>query len=227
VAGIKKLFGPAAKMAACPKCGWRVHFPSCNRRQTGGGIQHVFNGFKQITPPEKTCCFRHGGITDAVYRTTVGWLIKKMCKVRTILYCEDDPVVLMAYRNQLQKAGYHVIPAQDGLEAIKNLSMFVPDLVVLDLMMPKFNGEEVLHFICKNPSLAKVPLVILSSNSVMDVTTEQFLECADKRLLKYNCTPSILLEAIRELLASRREETSANRASPFDNPFSSIIPSAT
>jgi CheY-like chemotaxis protein len=127
---------------------------------------------------------------------------------KTILYCEDDPVVLMAYSKQLQQAGYYVITAQDGLEAMKNLALFVPDLVVLDLMMPKFNGEEVLRFICKNERLARVPLVILSSNSVLEVATEHFLERADKRLLKDFCTPALLLETIQALFSDRLQETS-------------------
>jgi CheY-like chemotaxis protein len=150
-----------------------------------------------------------------------------MAKVKTILYCEDDIVVLTLYRKQLQQAGYHVIPAQDGLESMKNLSMFVPDLVVLDLLMPKFNGEEVLQFVCNNPRLAKVPLIILSSSSVVDSAYEQFLQRADRRLLKYHCTPAILLESIRELLAGQLEEMPDHRANPFDNPFPSVAPSAT
>ncbi len=133
-----------------------------------------------------------------------------MAKIKTILYCEDDLVVLTAYRKVLQLAGYHVIPAQDGLEAMKNLSVFVPDLVVLDLMMPKFNGEEVLQFICQSNRLVRVPLVILSSNSVVDVGTEQFLERADKRLIKDHCTPAILLATIRELLTVHLEEEASS-----------------
>jgi CheY-like chemotaxis protein len=149
-----------------------------------------------------------------------------MAKVKTILYCEDDLVVLTLYRKHLQQAGYHVIPAQDGLEAMKNLSMFVPDLVVLDLMMPKFSGEEVLKFICNNPRLAKVPLFILSSNTVEEVEHEYLFERANKRLLKYNCTPTILLDMIKELFAGQVEEAPARPASPFDDPFSSVIRSA-
>ena len=99
-----------------------------------------------------------------------------MTKVKTILFAEDDQLLLTLYRKQLQQAGYHVIPAQDGLEAMRNLSMFVPDLVVLDLMMPKFNGEEVLQYVCNNARLAKVPLIILSSNTVVDAGNEHLLE---------------------------------------------------
>jgi two-component system, OmpR family, alkaline phosphatase synthesis response regulator PhoP len=150
-----------------------------------------------------------------------------MTKVKTILFAEDDQLLLTLYRKQLQQAGYHVIPAQDGLEAMRNLSMFVPDLVVLDLMMPKFNGEEVLQYVCNNLRLAKVPLIILSSNSVVDAGNEHLLERADKRLLKYQCTPTILLATIKELLAGQLEEMTDHRASPYDNSCPSTVPSAT
>jgi len=129
-----------------------------------------------------------------------------MAKIKTILYCEDDLVVLTLYRKQLQQAGYHVIPAQDGLESMKNLSMFVPDLVILDLMMPKFKGEEVLEYICHNPRLMQVPLIILSASSVVDTGFEQYVERADKHLVKSTCTPAILLETINQILSVHLEE---------------------
>src|ERR1700710_2914322 len=118
-----------------------------------------------------------------------------MAKIKTVLFAEDDQVLLTLYRKHLQQAGYHVIPAQDGLEAMRNLSMFVTDLGVLGLMMPKFNGEEVLEYVCKHARLAIVPLIILSSNTVVDVGHEHLLERADQCLLKHHCTPTILLQA--------------------------------
>ncbi len=148
-----------------------------------------------------------------------------MAKVKTILYCEDDLVVLTLYRKQLQQAGYHVIAAQDGLESMKNLSMFVPDAIVLDLMMPKFSGEEVLQYVCTNPRLAQVPLIILSSSSVIDQEFEEYLGRADKRVLKNDCTPAILLETIQQLFASRVDENSTRLSAPVDD--SSVSRSAT
>lgn len=150
-----------------------------------------------------------------------------MTKVKTILFAEDDQLLLTLYRKHLQQAGYHVIPAQDGLEAMRNLSMFVPDLVVLDLLMPKFNGEEVLQYVCNNLRLDKVPLIILSSNTVVDAGNEHLLERADKRLLKYQCTPAILLATIKELLARPLEEKPDHHAGPYDNSLPSTVPSAT
>lgn len=132
-----------------------------------------------------------------------------MAKVKTILFAEDDQVLLTLYRKHLQQAGYHVIPAQDGLEAMRNLSMFVPDLVILDLMMPKFNGEEVLEYVCNHGRLNIVPLIILSSNNVVDKGNEHLLQRADRHLLKYHCTPAILLKTIQELFSTQLEDEEA------------------
>jgi CheY-like chemotaxis protein len=123
-----------------------------------------------------------------------------MAAVKTILYAEDDMVVLTVHRMRLQKAGFHVIAAHDGLDAIKKLSTFVPDVVLLDLVLPRFSGEEVLQFIHSNPNLAAVPVIVLSTNSVRDAAMEPLLERANRRLIKGNCNSAVLLEAINEVL---------------------------
>ncbi len=125
---------------------------------------------------------------------------KLMTRVKTILYAEDDAVVLTAYRMRLEKAGYHVIAASDGLDAMRKLSTLVPDLIILDLMLPKFNGEEVLQFTRTQSGLARVPIIILSTNSVRDAAQENLLEHAGKRLIKSQCTAGMLLDAVEEVL---------------------------
>ena len=62
---------------------------------------------------------------------------------KSILFVEDDAVVLTTYRNLLQREGFHIESAVDGLEALKALSQGTPDLIVLDLMLPKFDGADV------------------------------------------------------------------------------------
>lgn len=122
-------------------------------------------------------------------------------KPKTIVFVEDNPVVLTAYRYRLQAAGFHVRPAEDGLEAMRLLSQIVPDVIVLDLLLPKFNGVEVLKYIQSNSRLAAVPVIVLSTNSIIDASEEYVLESADKRLLKSSCTPAVILRAIHELLS--------------------------
>ena len=143
-----------------------------------------------------------------------------MTKVRTILYAEDDLVALTVYKKKLEQAGFHVIPARDGLEAIKNLTISVPDLVLLDLMMPKFSGEEVLQFIRDNPRLASVPVIILSTNSIRDLAQEHVLEKADKRIIKSRCTSESLLEAIQYLLAGVEADKNELSANEIEDSFS-------
>jgi CheY-like chemotaxis protein len=146
-----------------------------------------------------------------------------MPKVKTILYAEDDMVVLTVYRMRLQRAGFHVITAHDGLDAIKKLSTFVPDLLLLDLMMPRFHGEEVLQFIQTNPSLAKVPVIILSTNSVRDIAQESLLERAGKRLIKCKCNSSMLLEAVEEVLKNATMEPNGRPAFETEEYFSGSL----
>jgi CheY-like chemotaxis protein len=150
-----------------------------------------------------------------------------MNKIKTILYAEDDIIVLMAYQNFLQQAGYHVIPARDGLQAMKRLSIFVPDLIVLDLMMPRFNGEEVLQFVRANLYLSKVPVIVLSTNSVLDTAQEHLLQSSYKRLIKSRCNAATLLEAIKEALAAAPAETSCSTQDQLSAPFSPVLRAAT
>ena len=142
-------------------------------------------------------------------------------RLKTILYAEDDMVVLTVHRMRLQKAGFHVIAAHDGLEAIRKLSTFAPDLVLLDLMLPRFNGEEVLRFMQSKPGLMKIPVIILSTNSIRDATQEPLLERASKRLIKSNCNSAMLLGAIHEVLGTSPAEIKSERpASETNSDFS-------
>jgi CheY-like chemotaxis protein len=139
-------------------------------------------------------------------------------KRRTIVFVEDNQVVSMAYRNRLEAGGFRVEPAEDGLEAMKILSRQVPDVVVLDLMLPKLSGVEVLKFMCSNPRLSAVSVIILSNNSVIDVGEEYVLERASKRLLKSSCTPAIMLQTIREMLDGPSAVDGASSDDPSGKP---------
>ena len=143
--------------------------------------------------------------------------------MKTILFAEDDEVLLMAYRGHLKKAGYAVTTAQDGLETLKHLSMFEPDLLILDLMMPKFDGKELLQFISNTPRLANLPVVILSSKNIVDVEHEHLMKRADKYLIKQDCTPAILLAAIQEQLTGQIQPSPAGKAGATDDSAPSLI----
>lgn len=134
-----------------------------------------------------------------------------MNQQKTILYAEDDVVTLTAYRNRLEQQGYVVHSATDGLEALKWLHLSPPDLILLDLMLPKFNGEEILKYIQANPALGMIPVIILSTNSILTAANEPLVEKAERHFLKHDCTFPKLLEAIEELLAEDKASAHAGR----------------
>jgi len=80
-----------------------------------------------------------------------------------ILVIEDDPFLSNLLKLRLQKEQMEVISAVDGDEAIKKLNEAEPDLILLDLILPKKSGFEVLESISKNPSLKDKPVIIISN----------------------------------------------------------------
>ncbi len=123
--------------------------------------------------------------------------------MKRILFVDDDPLVLRIYREALSKQGFQVDTANDGVSAAKALRVSKPDLMVLDLMMPKLSGVDVLKFVRKEAELSSLPVVVLSNSYMHDFAHDAAIAGAQKALLKVRCTPSILLEVIREILEGK------------------------
>jgi CheY-like chemotaxis protein len=121
--------------------------------------------------------------------------------IKTILFVENDPVSLAMYQNRLQREGFYVKTATDGLAALKILSGPVPDIVVLDLMLPRFSGSEVFKFIRTDPRLRNLPVVIFS-NAAMSEWPQDIAVGATQCLLKSESTFPALLQTIHDLLAA-------------------------
>jgi twitching motility two-component system response regulator PilH len=85
--------------------------------------------------------------------------------VETILLVEDSKFLRLATEHILTKAGYRVICAGDGDEALELAGTSLPHLIVLDMLLPKLSGPEVLRSLKKNNLTAHIPVVVLSSLS--------------------------------------------------------------
>jgi len=123
--------------------------------------------------------------------------------MKTIFLVEDDLVVIKVYAAKFLREGFSIEVAKDGLEAMKMLAAVRPDVVVLDLMMPKFNGVDVLRFIRSNPALKDVPVIILSNAHMTSLAQEAAAIGAERSLLKSSCTPGLLIEVINDLLSGK------------------------
>lgn len=82
-----------------------------------------------------------------------------------ILIAEDDKFLANAYRVKLELEGYAVIIASDGQEALSILAKNIPDLILLDLVMPNLDGFETLKQIKQNPKFKNIPIIITSNLS--------------------------------------------------------------
>jgi len=83
--------------------------------------------------------------------------------MKKILVAEDDKFLANAYRVKLAKAGFEVIIASNGEEALKGVETFSPDLILLDLVMPVKDGFETLRELRASVKWKKIPVIITSN----------------------------------------------------------------
>lgn len=91
---------------------------------------------------------------------------------KRILIVEDELSMQRALKNKLEQTGYTVATAADGMAAMSALRDAKPDLVLLDLIMPKLDGISVLRDIKKDENLQNVPVIILTNLSTGDKVAE-------------------------------------------------------
>ena len=80
-----------------------------------------------------------------------------------ILIIEDDTMLNKIYQTKLGILGYQISAAYDGEEGLKKIEMEKPNIVLLDLMLPKKNGYEVLEAAKQNLELSHIPIILLSN----------------------------------------------------------------
>lgn len=135
--------------------------------------------------------------------------------MKKILLVDDDALVLELYRKKLAAGGFEVRTANDGLDAIKLLGNFVPDFVVLDLMMPKLSGVDVIKYMRGKPTLTTIPVAVLTNSFMSDqarMVNSLGVNCA---IVKGDCTPAKMLEIANQILGGDAPATTAS-ATPAD-----------
>ena len=116
-----------------------------------------------------------------------------------ILLVDDDEGLRDLYREELEEEGYEVLAASNGKEALQELEKEKPDLIVLDIVMPKMDGMEALGRILRK--VRKVPVILHTSHSVYQ---EDFMSWAADAYLLKSTDLAELKKKIRELLEKKR-----------------------
>ncbi len=122
-----------------------------------------------------------------------------MARKKKILMIEDDQLLARMYKLKLELAGYEVLLAHDAHEAKQVVAEHTPDVVLLDILLPKVNGLAVLKELRKNPDTMHCPVIILTNLTGSEVDMDD--EVADALgvvayLVKSKVTPEHVLKEV-------------------------------
>jgi len=118
-----------------------------------------------------------------------------------ILIVEDDPLMSRMYQKIFKFEGFDVEVAGDGLEALEKVRSVKPTLVLLDIMMPKMNGLEVLEKLKADPELKSIPVVMLTNLAGQSDAEKALAMGAIKYIVKSEYEPKQVTNMVKEILA--------------------------
>jgi len=119
-----------------------------------------------------------------------------------ILLVEDDPLMVRMYQRKLVNDGYDVAIAVNGEEGMVKIRSFHPDLVLLDIMMPKLNGLQVLERTKSDPTISSIPIMLLTNLGGSEEDIERGLELgAVAYLVKSAYRPDEVISKVKEVLS--------------------------
>lgn len=115
---------------------------------------------------------------------------------KKILLIEDEDIMINLLEKKLTQEGYDVTVAKNGEEGLKSMREIKPDIILLDLVMPKMGGFEVMEEMNKDPELKKIPIIIIS-NSGQPVELGKAKELGAKDwLIKTEFDPQEVLDKV-------------------------------
>jgi len=119
---------------------------------------------------------------------------------KLVLVADDDVDILALVKLRLERAGYEVQTAHDGIEAIEAIDLRMPDLAVIDVMMPRMDGHEVVRTLRTRPDTARLPILILTA-AVHDRVAQASSDAGADAHMRKPFSPRELVEKIDSLLA--------------------------
>lgn len=122
-----------------------------------------------------------------------------------ILIVDDEPNIVLALEFLMQKEGYEVRIAEDGEIALKEMLSFKPDLVILDVMMPKVDGFEVCQRIRTEQSNSEVIILMLTAKG-REVEIEKGLQMGADLYVTKPFSTRELVQKVKETLTQKRQQ---------------------
>jgi len=116
-----------------------------------------------------------------------------------VIVIDDEPFILMMIEDKLKKAKIDVITLRDSKGAVELIRKEMPDLVILDWMMPELSGIEVCKTIKRDPDMRHIPVFMLTAKG-QDADEQMGLKCGAARYITKPFSPKALLEMVNEVV---------------------------
>lgn len=125
-------------------------------------------------------------------------------KKAKLLLVEDDIPLRDMYQTRLTVDGYEVITASNGEEGLARAVEEKPDLILLDIMMPKISGFDVLEILKNTPETKNIPIIVLTALIQEEDIKRAKEGGAVEYIIKSSSTPAEVIEKIEKVLAARK-----------------------
>lgn len=126
-----------------------------------------------------------------------------MAEKNKILIIEDDSYISDMYRIKLESEGFDVIVASDGQKGVECLNQQKPDLILLDVVMPKMDGFSVLQNIKEDPEVQDIPIIMLTNLGQKDSVEKGLKLGAVDYIIKAHFTPLEVVEKVKNFLVNK------------------------
>ncbi len=124
--------------------------------------------------------------------------------MKNILIIEDDPFLREIYTTKLTQKGFRPEIAVDGKSGMAKIKKGKPDLILLDIILPKTDGFEILKEVKATPNLKKIPIILLTNLGQKNEIEKGLALGAEEYIIKAHSTPTAVVAKIKEILARRR-----------------------
>lgn len=120
--------------------------------------------------------------------------------MKSILLVEDDQFLIEIYTTKFKQAGFSIRKVGDGDECLRKLKEEIPDLLLLDIVLPSLNGWEILRKIKEDAHLKNIKVVVLSNLGEKQEIEKGIKLGATRYLVKAHYTPSEVVEEVKKIL---------------------------
>jgi DNA-binding response OmpR family regulator len=119
--------------------------------------------------------------------------------MKKILLIEDDPFLIDIYRTKFQEEGFSVSIVKDGKDVLNKIKEDIPDVIILDIVLPGSDGFDILRDLKSEENLKKIKVVILSNLGRKSEIERGLSLGADKYLIKAHYTPGDVVKEVKQL----------------------------